>query len=29
VANESPAQSAVADKVSELLHRWITRWRKV
>lgn len=29
VADESPAQSAVADKVNELLHRWITRWRKV
>lgn len=29
VANETPAPSVVTDKVNELLHRWITRWRKV
>lgn len=29
VAKENPVPSAVADKVNMLLHRWITRWRKV
>lgn len=29
IAKETPATSAVEDKVDMLLHRWITRWRRV